>query len=64
MAKYDISIRDYWRIIRKRRTIIILATILFTVFSYLFALIRTSEPLYDATSAVKVEKATDLTTLL
>jgi capsular exopolysaccharide synthesis family protein len=64
MAKYDINIRDYWRIIRKRRTIVILATILFTVFSYLFALIRTSEPLYDATSAVKVEKATDLTTLL
>jgi uncharacterized protein involved in exopolysaccharide biosynthesis len=64
MAKYDINIRDYWRIIRKRRTVVILATILFTVFSYLFAVISTPEPLYEATSAVKVEKATDLTTLL
>jgi capsular exopolysaccharide synthesis family protein len=64
MAKYDINIRDYWRIIRKRRTVVILSAILFTVFSYLFALIRTPEPLYEATSAVKVEKATDLTTLL
>jgi len=57
MAKYDINLRDYWRIIRKRRTVVILATILFTVFSYLFAVIRTPEPLYEATSAVKVEKA-------
>ncbi|MBW2581630.1 MAG: hypothetical protein JRD00_11995, partial [Deltaproteobacteria bacterium] len=64
MAKYDINIRDYWRIIRKRRTVVILATIFFTVFSYLFAVISTPEPLYEATSAVKVEKATDLTTLL
>jgi succinoglycan biosynthesis transport protein ExoP len=64
MAKYDINIRDYWRIIRKRRTVVILSTILFTVFSYLFAVIRTPDPIYEATSAVKVEKATDLTTLL
>jgi uncharacterized protein involved in exopolysaccharide biosynthesis len=64
MAKYDINIRDYWRIIRKRRTVVILSTILFTVFSYLFSVISTPEPLYEATSAVKVEKATDLTTLL
>ncbi len=64
MAKYDINLRDYWRIIRKRRTVVILSTIIFTVFSYLFAVIRTPEPIYEATSAVKVEKATDLTTLL
>ena len=64
MAKYDINIRDYWRIIRKRRTIAIMAFISFTAFSYLFAVIRAPDPLYQATSAVKVEKATDLTTLL
>ena len=64
MAKYDINLRDYWRIIRKRRTIVILSTVLFTVFSYLFALIRTPEPLYEATSAVKVEKASDFASLL
>nr|NIQ88549.1 hypothetical protein [Deltaproteobacteria bacterium] len=64
MAKYDINIRDYWRIIRRRRTVVILSAILFTVFSYVFAVISTPEPLYEATSAVKVEKATDLTTLL
>jgi capsular exopolysaccharide synthesis family protein len=64
VPKYDINIRDYWRIIRKRRTVVILSTIIFTIFSYLFALVRTPEPIYEATSAVKVEKATDLTSLL
>ena len=64
MAKYDINIRDYWRIIRKRRTVVIVAVILFTVSSYLFALFGSPEPSYQATSAVKVERVTDLTTLL
>ena len=64
MTRYDINLRDYWRIIRKRRTIVILSTVLFTVFSYLFALIRTPEPLYEATSAVKVEKASNFASLL
>jgi uncharacterized protein involved in exopolysaccharide biosynthesis/Mrp family chromosome partitioning ATPase len=64
LAKYDINLRDYWRIIRKRRGIVILATLLFVVFSYLFALFRAPAPLYRTASAVKVEKAADLTTLL
>ena len=64
MAKYDISIRDYSRIIRKRRNIVIVALILCTVSSYLFALFASPEPRYRATSAVKVERVTDLTTLL
>ena len=64
MAKYDINIRDYWRIIRKRRTIVIVAVILCTVSSYLFALFASPEPTYRATSAVKVERVTDLSTLM
>jgi len=64
MAKYDISIRDYSRIIRKRRNIVIAAVILCTISSYLFALFASPEPRYRATSAVKVERVTDLTTLL
>jgi succinoglycan biosynthesis transport protein ExoP len=64
MAKYDINIRDYLRIIRKRRTIVITAVVFCTVSSYLFALFASPEPRYQATSAVKVERVTDLTTLL
>jgi len=61
MAKYDISIRDYSRIIRKRKNIVIAALILCTISSYLFALFASPEPRYRATSAVKVERVTDLT---
>ena len=64
MVRYDINLRDYWRTIRKRRAIVILATGLFTAFSCLFALISNPEPRYEATSAVKVERVTDLTSLL
>ena len=54
MARYDINLRDYWRTIRKRRTIVILSTILFTAFSCLFAFISNPEPRYEATSAVEM----------
>lgn len=64
MVRYDINLRDYWRTIRKRRTIVILATVLFTAFSCLFAFISNPEPRYEASSAVKVERVTDLTSLL
>lgn len=64
MPTYDINLRDCWRIIRKRRTVVILATALFLILSYFFALFRAPDPLYEATSAVKVEQAKDLTTLL
>jgi succinoglycan biosynthesis transport protein ExoP len=64
MVGYDINLRDYWRTIRKRRTIVIFATLLFTAASCLFAFINNPEPRYEATSAVKVERVTDLTSLL
>jgi uncharacterized protein involved in exopolysaccharide biosynthesis len=41
MAKYDINIRDYWRIIRKRRIIVILSAVFFTIASFLFSLMST-----------------------
>jgi capsular exopolysaccharide synthesis family protein len=64
MIRYDINLRDYWRTLRKRRTIVILATVLFTAFSFLFAVISNPALRYEATSAVKVERVTDLTSLL
>lgn len=64
MAKYDINIRDYWRIIRKRRTIVIMAITCFTLVSLLSSLIFTPAPVYKATSAVKVDRTTNLLSLL
>ncbi|MFQ5691670.1 MAG: GumC family protein [Nitrospinota bacterium] len=57
MAQYDINLRDYWRIIRKRRTVIFFTTALLSLFSFVFAKLNEPIPIYTATSAVKFERS-------
>ncbi len=57
MAQYDIDLREYWRIIKKRRYSIILVAVLLTLFSVALAIVRAPTPLYEATCSVKFEKA-------
>jgi len=58
MALYDINIRDYWRIIRKRRTVIIFTTVLLALFSFVFGKLNEPIPIYSAASAVKFQRST------
>lgn len=64
MARYDVNIQDYWWILRKRRFMIFSAVVLFGGFSYVMGVLRAPQLLYESTSAVKVERAADLTTML
>ena len=57
MAQYDINLREYWRVVRKRKGIVILTTLLLTVFSIVMAFVRAPTPRYEATCSVKFEKA-------
>lgn len=57
MAQYDIDLREYWRVIRRRKVIVILTTILLALFSIALAIIRAPSPLYEATCSVKFEKS-------
>ncbi len=57
MAQYDINLREYWRIIKKRKVIVLLTITLLTLFSIGFAIIRAPSPLYNATCSIKFEKA-------
>lgn len=57
MAQYDINLREYWRIIRKRKAFVILVTAILTIFSAGLALIRAPSPVYEATSTIKFEKS-------
>ena len=57
MAQYDINLREYWRIIRKRKLIVILTTIFLILFSVAMAIVRAPSPLYEATCSVKFEKS-------
>ena len=62
MAQYEMNLRDYWMIIRRRRVIIITATVLVAGLSFWIA--KQKVPNYQATAAVKFEQSTQLSGLL
>ncbi len=64
MAQYDVDLRDYWRIIKKRRAIIVLMVVLVGLCSYGFAKLKEPEPLYQAGSAIKIETTGSLASVL
>ena len=57
MAQYDVDLRDYWRIVKKRKTIIILLVVLAGISSYGFAKLKEPTPLFQADSAIKIERS-------
>ncbi|HEX5815541.1 MAG TPA: polysaccharide biosynthesis tyrosine autokinase, partial [Methylomirabilota bacterium] len=62
MAQYEMNLRDYWLIVRRRRTWIIATTVATMLFSLWLA--RQKVPVYQATATVKFEQATNLSGLL
>ena len=56
MAQYEMNLRDYWLIVRRRRAIIIASTVLVALLSLGFA--SQKVPVYQATAAVKFEQST------
>ena len=62
MAQYEMSLRDHWRIIRRRRWTIIVCSLLVGLFAFWFA--RQREPEYQSISAIRFEQSTSLTGLL
>jgi len=53
MVQYDMNLRDYQRVIRKRYRIIVTTTLMLGVFSYWFA--STTVPLFSATASIKID---------
>jgi capsular exopolysaccharide synthesis family protein len=62
VAQYEMNLRDYWLIIRRRKVIIIVSTLLVMGLSYVFAMRNT--PVYEATATVKFEQSASLSGLL
>jgi polysaccharide biosynthesis transport protein len=62
MAQYEMNLRDYWLIVRRRRMWIIATTVVTMLFSLWLA--RQKVPLYQATATVKFEQSTNVSGLL
>ncbi|MFC1825549.1 GumC family protein, partial [Thermodesulfobacteriota bacterium] len=58
MAQYDINLREYWRILKKRKIIVIFTAIVLGTFSTAFAVFKAPTPLYSSTCSIKFEKDT------
>ncbi len=57
MPQYELNIRDYLRVLRKRKLIVIFAAFSLGFFSFFFATLQKPIPLYRAMSSVKVENS-------
>ena len=57
MTKYDLSLRDYWRIIKKRKLIIIFTFLAMTIFSFISATLTKPVPIYKTSATIKFERA-------
>ncbi len=62
--EYDLNLRDYWRILRKRRWLAACVTVAFGVFALAFAEVQRPTPTYQAMAVVKYDRTTTLTGLL
>lgn len=63
MAQYELNLRDYIRIARKRRFMIAFSAICLGCFSYFFANMQRPTPLYTTAASVKIEQTTTMTGL-
>ena len=64
MAQYDVDLREYWRIIRKRKTYIILLVIIVGICSLGFSKFKEPVPLYEAVAAIKIDRSANIGSIL
>jgi succinoglycan biosynthesis transport protein ExoP len=64
MSQYDVNLRDYWRILRRRKWVVAAVALAFGAMAYIFAEVQKPEPIYESTAVVKFERSTTLVGLL
>jgi uncharacterized protein involved in exopolysaccharide biosynthesis len=57
LAQYDINLREYWRILKKRKLVILLITLLLGLFSTSFAILKKPAPLYITVCLIEIQKS-------
>jgi len=58
LAQYDINLRDYLRILKKRKFTVIFIAAIMGIFSTIFAAMNAPVPLYTSVCSIKFEKET------
>ena len=56
MAQYDVDLREYWRIIRKRKFIVLFIAIILGIFSTSFAILSAPAPLYSTECMIEIKR--------
>lgn len=64
MAQYDLNLRDYWRILRRRWQVVAAVALAFGGMAYVLSEVQKPDPIYQATAVVKFERMTTLVGLL
>ena len=54
MAQYEVTLRDYWRILRRRKGIVVFTGFLLGFFSFVLATIWQPIPIYTAAAKVQL----------
>lgn len=63
MAQYEVTLRDYWRILRRRKGIVLFTAFLLGFFSFVIASVWKPQPLYKAAAKVQINLHQNLTGL-
>ncbi len=64
MAQYELNLRDYWLILRKRKWIIALTVFLVAGFTFFTTEVFGPTPTYEASARVKYDRSTSMSGLL
>jgi len=55
LPQYDINLREYWRILKKRKFVVIVMSIVLGVFSTSLAILRAPNPLYTTSCSIEFQ---------
>ena len=64
MAQYELNLKDYWFILRKKKILIIIIALVIGIFSFLFTYLNRPVPLYEASTQVRIERNTTFSGLM
>lgn len=56
MAQYDVNLREYWRIIRKRKFIVLVIAVILGIFSTAFAILSAPAPIYSTECMIEIKR--------